>query len=699
MPLNPQSVGQRLGPHTHRYEWKDCVLYALGVGAGVEELQYVYEEDLQVIPSFGIAAIFELLAEMATVTEMDMRGIVHGEQDIVFHNPIPTSGELHTEGFVKEIYDKGEGKGALVIAESVTTHSNGDKLFTSTISVFSRFDGGFGGNNVSTPAFAFPDRAPDHIVPDHPSPNQAALYRLSGDVHPLHIDPEFSRMVGFEAPIVHGLCTYGYACRAAVKTLAAGRVGDLRRLTCRFTKPLYPGRPIETRIWDLGDGKAVYRVVNVESGEILLDRGVMEYGEPKVAPIGLNERVAVVTGAGRGLGRTYALELARRGAAVVVNDPGVSRDGSGEQEVRPADTVVQEILDAGGRAVANYDSVATPEGGQNIVNAAIESFGRLDILVNNAGILRDKSFNKMTQEQWELVRQVHLDGVFFVTKPAFDVMKEQKFGRIVMITSASGLFGNFGQVNYAAAKMGQIGLMNTLNIEGARHNIKVNAVAPVAFSRMTEDILPSHLQEKTDPTFVTPLVVYLCTEEMEDSGHIYNAAMGHFSRVAIQTGAGLGMGVEELPTPEEWLAHWSAVSSLREAREYPDAISCISSFQLQREDAPAAVEEAPALTLAEVFAKFPEAFRADKAEGVQVVFQFELSGDKGGQWYAAVDNGACEVSDGVHASPSCTLKMSAEDFLLFINKQLDPMQAFTSGRLKVTGDMMKSQLLTRLFRL
>ena len=280
MPLNRNSVGHRMGPHTHRYDWRDCVLYALGVGAGVDELQYVYERELQVIPSFGLSAIFELLAELAMVTEMDMRGIVHGEQDIVFHDVLPPGGEFHTEGVVQQLLDKGKDKGALVIAESTTADAKGKKLFTSTVSVYSRFDGGFGGENVSSPAFEFPERAPDHVVPDHPSPNQAALYRLSGDVHPLHIDPEFAKLVGFDAPILHGLCTYGYACRAAIKALAGGDVANLRRLSCRFTSPLYPGQPNETRIWEVEEGRALFRVVNAQNGDILLDRGVMETGPP-----------------------------------------------------------------------------------------------------------------------------------------------------------------------------------------------------------------------------------------------------------------------------------------------------------------------------------------------------------------------------------------------------------------------------------
>ena len=282
MALDPKSAGKKLGPHLQNYTWKDCVLYALGVGASVDELQYVYEKNLQVVPSFGIADIFALITELAAVTGMDFNGIVHGEQNIVFHHPTPSEGQLRTEGIVKDIFDKGVGKGALVIAETNTHHSDGTKLFTSSLSVFSRFDGGFGGKNVSAPRFRYPDRQPDHVVQDRTSRNQAALYRLAGDVHQLHIDPDFAKDVGFPAPILHGLCTYGYACRAGISTLAGGHVENFLRLGCRFTKPLFPGDRMETRIWDLGDGRAVYRMVNPVTGEILLDRGMMEYGEPPV---------------------------------------------------------------------------------------------------------------------------------------------------------------------------------------------------------------------------------------------------------------------------------------------------------------------------------------------------------------------------------------------------------------------------------
>jgi NAD(P)-dependent dehydrogenase (short-subunit alcohol dehydrogenase family) len=245
--------------------------------------------------------------------------------------------------------------------------------------------------------------------------------------------------------------------------------------------------------------------------------------------LGFDGRVAIITGAGGGLGRSHALELARRGALLVVNDVGGSIAGHGAAEL-PAERVVQEIREAGGEAVANYDSVATAEGGRRIVQTALDTFGRVDIVVNNAGILRDKAFHKMEADMIEAVIDVHLKGAFFVSQPAYQVMRDQGYGRIVSTTSASGLFGNFGQANYGAAKAGLSGLTRVLALEGARHNILVNAIAPVALTRMTEGIL-GDLAAKVAPEYVTPVVTYLAHESCAVTGHIYSVAGGRVARV------------------------------------------------------------------------------------------------------------------------------------------------------------------------
>jgi len=242
-------------------------------------------------------------------------------------------------------------------------------------------------------------------------------------------------------------------------------------------------------------------------------------------------RVAVITGAGGGLGKTYALEMARRGAKVVVNDLGGKSDGTGAGHSM-ADLVVDEIKKAGGDAVANYDSVSTPDGGEGVIQSALSAFGRVDVVVNNAGILRDKTFLKLTPEELGIVLDVHLKGAFYVSQPAFRAMKEKGYGRFIFTSSAAGLLGNFGQTNYGAAKMGLVGLMNVLAVEGAKYNIKCNTIAPTARTRMTEELL-GPLAPLLDPETVTPLVVYLGSEACELTHEIFSVGGGRFARMFV----------------------------------------------------------------------------------------------------------------------------------------------------------------------
>ena len=250
--------------------------------------------------------------------------------------------------------------------------------------------------------------------------------------------------------------------------------------------------------------------------------------------VNFENRTVIVTGAGNGLGKAYALELGSRGAKVVVNDLGGSVDGSGSAS-SPADDVVNEIIKNGGEAIANYDSVATKEGGESIVQSALDNFGTVDAVINNAGILRDKSFANMSEDELSLILDVHLKGTFFVSQPAFKVMKENNYGRIVNVASPSGLFGNFGQSNYGAAKMGIVGLTNVLSIEGAKYNIKVNVIAPTAYTRMTEALLPEDVGKLFSAELVTPMVVYLASEACEPTHEIFGVAAGRFARIGIIT--------------------------------------------------------------------------------------------------------------------------------------------------------------------
>jgi NAD(P)-dependent dehydrogenase (short-subunit alcohol dehydrogenase family) len=243
-----------------------------------------------------------------------------------------------------------------------------------------------------------------------------------------------------------------------------------------------------------------------------------------------DDRVAIVTGAGAGLGRSHAMLLASRGAKVVVNDPGGSVDGSGGANA-VADKVVSEIKAAGGEAIASYASVADEQAAQSIVDAAINAWGRLDILVNNAGILRDRSFNNMDMTDYEFVNQVHHFGTVYCTKAAWPIMRKQQYGRIVVTTSGSGTVGNFGQANYGAAKMAVNGFINVLRHEGAKYNIRLNAISPSALTRMTESLLPPDIGPWMKPELVSPAVAWLCSEECDQNGEIIAATAGGYARV------------------------------------------------------------------------------------------------------------------------------------------------------------------------
>lgn len=290
-----------------------------------------------------------------------------------------------------------------------------------------------------------------------------------------------------------------------------------------------------------------------------------------MADIRFDNRVAIVTGAGGGLGRSHALLLASRGAKVVVNDLGGSVDGSGAGS-KMADKVVDEIKAAGGEAVANYDGVDTMEGAQKIVKTAQDAFGKLDIVVNNAGILRDVSFMKMTEEDWDKVLRVHLYGSMYVTKAAWPVLREGKYGRVVFTTSAAGLYGNFGQANYSAAKLGIVGLAKTLAHEGAKYNIKSNVIAPVAKSRMTETIMPPNVLEKLLPEYVSPLVGYLCSEGLEETAQTYAVGGGYVARVAVVESAGVTLDASKGFGPEEVAGKWKEINDLSQAKPFANAM-------------------------------------------------------------------------------------------------------------------------------
>ena len=274
---------------------------------------------------------------------------------------------------------------------------------------------------------------------------------------------------------------------------------------------------------------------------------------------GVEGRVVVVTGSGGGLGRQHALLFAQRGAKVVINDLGGSRDGTGGGS-EMADNVVREITEAGGEAVANYDNVATPDGGRAIVQSALDAFGRIDVVVNNAGILRDVTFAKMTDEQWDAVVKVHLYGTYHVTHAAWPHLRTQEHGRVIVTTSTSGLFGNFGQANYGAAKLGMVGLINTLAMEGRKYGITANAIAPIAATRMTEDIFPEEALKQFDPAYVSPVVVHLASDECTDTGEVILAGGGQYARVRFFQSQGTHFG--SVPSVDDLAAQWDTIMNM-----------------------------------------------------------------------------------------------------------------------------------------
>ena len=276
-----------------------------------------------------------------------------------------------------------------------------------------------------------------------------------------------------------------------------------------------------------------------------------------MSDISFDGRVAVVTGAGGGLGRTYALELASRGAAVVVNDLGGSVEGKGGDHTA-AQKVVDEITAKGGNAVPNFDSVMTPEGGANVVRTAVDSFGKVDVVINNAGFLRDKSFLKLSWDDLDAIIDVHLKAAFYVSQPAFAVMKEQGYGRFVF-TASNATFGNFGQSNYSAAKMGLVGLSNTLAVEGARAGILSNVIMPVAKTRMTEELL-GDFANYLAPEFVTPMVTYLCSEACTTTHGAFSAAGGRYASVFWGLAQGWYAGAGVRPTAEDVQAHLDEIT-------------------------------------------------------------------------------------------------------------------------------------------
>ena len=280
--------------------------------------------------------------------------------------------------------------------------------------------------------------------------------------------------------------------------------------------------------------------------------------------ISFKDKVVIVTGAGGGLGRSHSLEFAKRGAKVIVNDLGGSVDGSGGSS-DAANNVVKEITEAGGVAIPNGSSVTDDDGVKNMVDQAMDEFGRIDILINNAGILRDRSFTKMTMEDFTLVTDIHLMGSVKPTKMVWEIMKEQNYGRILFTTSSTGLYGNFGQSNYGAAKLGVVGFVNTLKLEGQKYNINCNVLCPVAYTRMTENLMPPEAEQLLTPSSVTPAVIYLSSDN-GPTGTILCAGAGVYSVAKIMESDGENLGLEA--SAEDLEKNWDKISDFSEAKPF-----------------------------------------------------------------------------------------------------------------------------------
>ncbi|MCY1390563.1 putative short-chain type dehydrogenase/reductase [compost metagenome] len=288
------------------------------------------------------------------------------------------------------------------------------------------------------------------------------------------------------------------------------------------------------------------------------------------------DKVVIVTGAGGGLGRAHALLFARHGARVVVNDLGGSAQGEGAN-ASAADRVVAEIRAAGGTAVANHDSVTD---GDKIVQNALDAFGRVDVVVNNAGILRDKSFHKMEDSDWDLVYRVHVEGAYKVTRAAWPHLREQNYGRVIFTASTSGIYGNFGQSNYGMAKLGLYGLTRTLALEGRKNNILVNAIAPTGGTRMTEGLIPPHVFEQLKPELVSPLVVFLSSEQCQDTSGLYEVGGGWMGKVRWERSLGVGFDPREGFAVEDVAANWAQIGNFENAVHPADNIEALQQMML-----------------------------------------------------------------------------------------------------------------------
>jgi len=428
----------------------------------------------------------------------------------------------------------------------------------------------------------------------------------------------------------------------------------------------------------------------------------------------------IITGAGGGLGRAYALEFGERGAKVVVNDLGGSSHGEGSSS-RAADVVVDEIKAKGGQAVADYNSV---DDGEKIVQTAMKAFGRIDILVNNAGILRDKSMLRMTDEDWDLVLKVHLRGSFKVTKAAWPIMREQGFGRIILTSSTSGIYGNFGQANYSSAKLGLLGFGNTLALEGAKYNIFTNTIAPMAASRMTEGLMPPEIFNLIRPEYVAPFVLFLCHESSKENGGLFEVGAGYAAKLRWEKAKGCLLPLTTQLTPERFQQAWGEIVDWSQSNHPANQQEASLAVYANLPTAPPAGTNAPkekaagtnepkeksavssTLPVTNIksgpfFEEMAKALKSnpDIQKQLNAVFKWKItSGDKVTTYVIDLKNSPGSITgttgnDFDSTKADVTLTISDDDFVSVATGKLNPQQAFFQKKLQIAGNVMLTQKL------
>jgi len=409
-------------------------------------------------------------------------------------------------------------------------------------------------------------------------------------------------------------------------------------------------------------------------------------------------KVAIVTGAGNGLGKSYALLLGARGAKVVVNDLGRSVKGEGSSTGKnPADLVVDQIKAAGGTAVANYDSV---EFGEKIVKTAVDAFGTVDIVINNAGILRDISFQKMSELDWDLIMKVHLKGSYSVTRAAWNIMRDKKYGRIVMTGSSSGIYGSFGQSNYATAKLGLWGFTQSLAKEGDKRNIKVNCIAPIAGTRMTETVMPAEVVKALAPDYVAPFVAFLSSDQCTDNGGLYEVGAGFIAKQRWQRSQGVQYNVHNL-TPESIAAQWNQVGDFSQNPTFPESNQefleiIMNNLEKAQSEAPKPAAQPSSGLKSEGIFNMMSVY-LERGEGkklipkVSSVFGFEITKKKGQKpsliYEIDLKSGQGSVHFRKAENADAVFTMTDEDFYKVCMGKLNPQIAFMQGKMKIKGNM------------